>query len=236
MSQHARTPLTPEQIQQLLNEKQLLLIDKPLGKTSHDVVNMVRRQTGIKRVGHAGTLDPLATGLLLVLVGREATRYQDQFMGMDKVYEFTAELGHETDTYDAEGVTTATWPWELVSHITEAQLREVLSTFVGEYDQEVPAYSAVKVHGKKLYEQARAGKEVVRPIRRVKILDLQLLNFQKEDRSQKLSFSCQVHCGSGTYIRSLAVDIGKALGVGATVTALRRLQIGLFTLPNELGQ
>lgn len=217
-------------IQQLVDEDKLLLIDKPAGKTSHDIVNQVRRQTGVKRVGHAGTLDPLATGLLLVLVGREATRHQDELMGLDKEYLFTAALGYETDTYDSDGVITQTWPWEQVRSLTRQSVELAAQQFVGEYDQQVPAFSAVKQHGQKLYQLARKHQEIELPVRRVQIHELEVTSFSVDQTQQTAQFSARVGCGSGTYIRSLAVDIGRKLGVGATVTALRRTKIGPFAL------
>lgn len=229
MSKHGLTPLTAEQITQLLQEERLKVLDKPSGISSHSMVNQVRRQTGIKRVGHAGTLDPLATGVLLVLVGRETTRLQDQFMGMEKEYLFTAELGRETDTYDALGETTKMFSWEDVSAVSRSKLENVLKQFVGEYQQQVPAYSAIKIHGRKLYDMARKKQlSIDLPSRKVKIISIELLDFYHDQDQQKSFFTCRVVCGSGTYIRSLAVDIGHALDLGATVTALRRTRIGQF--------
>jgi tRNA pseudouridine55 synthase len=240
MTEQKKISLSPEQVASLIAEQKVLLIDKPSGMSSHSVVNGVRRQTGIKRVGHAGTLDPLATGLLIVLVGRETTRLQDFFMHQDKTYQFTAVLGHETDTYDLEGKVVQTWPTEEVQQVTEDQVRQVLQQFVGEYDQQVPAFSAVKVQGKKLYELARQGKveklPEKLPSRRVKIYSLKLLSFKKS--ATQVTFQCEVKCGSGTYVRSLAVDIGRALKIGATVIELRRTEIGNFsvdTAPKWLG-
>lgn len=230
-SSASSAPALSPQLQELLAQNKIRLIDKPLGRSSHFMVNQIRTETGEQRVGHAGTLDPLATGLLLILVTREATKVQDQLMGLDKVYEFTAELGYETDTYDSGGRLTQSSPWKEVALITHQKLEAVLDTFVGEYDQQVPAYSAVKLHGQKLYEKALRHQAVELPSRRVKIYSLELVSFQKDERNQKISFSCKVHCGSGTYMRSLVVDIGRALGVGATVTVLRRTRIGMFSLP-----
>lgn len=217
-------------IQQLLDEGKLLLIDKPAGKTSHDIVNQVRRQTGVKRVGHAGTLDPLATGLLLVLVGREATRHQDELMGLDKEYLFTAALGYETDTYDSDGTVVQSWPWEQVKSLSRSDMELAAQQFVGKYDQQAPAFSAIKQHGQKLYQLARKHQEMELPVRRVRIHELEVTAFSVDDTQQTAQFSARVRCGSGTYIRSLAVDIGRKLGVGATVTALRRTKIGPFAL------
>lgn len=230
MSVHSTLLLNQDHIQELIANHQLLLIDKPRDKSSHDMVNQVRFQTGIKKVGHAGTLDPMATGLLLILVGREATRFQDQLMGMDKEYQFTAVLGLETDTYDSDGQVVKQWSWEDVKDISRDALSTVVESFVGEYDQQVPAYSAVKFHGKRLYDLARANKVTELPSRSVRINSIVIDRFDKDEELQKVSFSCTVKCGSGTYIRSLAVDIGRALGNCATVTRLRRVSIGQFSL------
>lgn len=223
-------PLTPELITELQAQKQLVLIDKPEGWTSHDIISEMRGKTGIKRIGHAGTLDPMATGLLIVLVGREATRLQDIFIHMDKTYEFTAQLGVETDTFDRTGQVVNTWPWEDVARTTQLDLEKSLTTFLGTYEQQVPAFSAVKVGGQKLYDLARRGKKVKPPTRIVRIHTLRLSECVIDHAAKTLHFSCVVECGSGTYVRSLAQDIGKTLGLGATVTSLRRTRIGYFTV------
>lgn len=210
----------------------VLLIDKPSGITSHDVVNQVRRQTGVKRVGHAGTLDPLATGLLIILVGRDATKKQAEFLHQDKEYICTAQLGIETDTYDSEGVITRRTPWERVKQLTPDQVESALAHFRGEIHQTVPAYSAVKVQGQKLYDKARRGTIDITalPSRVVKIYELELLDFYKDEAQQAVFLSLRVKCSSGTYIRSLVYDLGQFLGIGAYITALRRTKIGEFTV------
>jgi tRNA pseudouridine55 synthase len=218
------------EIQELFSQQKILIVDKPTGMTSHDVVNRMRRETGVKRIGHAGTLDPLATGILIILIGREATRLQDQLMHMEKEYVFTAELGWETDTYDSQGKTVQEWSWEEVQKITKAKLENVIQKFIGEYDQQVPAYSAVKQSGRKLYELARKQEKIELPTRKVRIQSIELEKFDRDEVTQTTSFMCRVVCGTGTYIRSLAVDIGRALAVGATVTALRRTKVGPFSL------
>jgi tRNA pseudouridine55 synthase len=216
------------------SQPEILLIDKPTGMTSHDVVNIIRRKTGVKRVGHAGTLDPLATGLLIILVGRESTKRQSEFLKQDKEYEVVAQLGIETDTYDSDGKITHESSPESVAKITQEDVEHVLTNFRGKIDQTVPAYSAVKMQGQKLYEIAREGKadEIVLPIRSVEIYSLELADFQKDTHSQKTFFKLKVHCSSGTYVRSLVYDIGRKLGVGATVTQLRRTKIGDLTVEN----
>jgi len=222
--------LTSPEVQRLLAEQKLLLIDKPTGFSSHYMVNFVRKKLGVKCVGHAGTLDPLATGLLIVLVGREATRIQDQLIGLDKEYDFTAQLGVETETYDTAGKETRRWPWEKLQEISDEQILAAINQFVGEYIQQVPAYSAVKQHGRKLYEMALKHQDITLPKRKVSIFSLQLLGIDRNTALQTLSVHCRVHCGSGTYIRSLAVDIGQVLGIGATISSLRRTRIGPFNL------
>jgi tRNA pseudouridine55 synthase len=210
----------------------ILLIDKPTGMTSHDVVNIIRRQTGVKRVGHAGTLDPLATGLLIVLVGRESTKRQSEFLKQDKEYLCTAELGVTTDSYDADGKVLTQASWAEVGKISQEKVQTVVKNFIGEQQQTVPAYSAVKIHGQKLYEQARSGEIDLSqlPSRTVNIYELELTEFDKDSAEHKVCFTIRVKCSSGTYVRSLIHDIGQTLEVGATVTALRRTKIGALTV------
>ncbi|HVO41562.1 MAG TPA: tRNA pseudouridine(55) synthase TruB [Aggregatilineales bacterium] len=192
-----------------------LPIDKPKGLTSHDVVARIRRGTGIKRIGHAGTLDPMATGALIVCVGA-ATRLSDYVMHGEKVYRAVLRLGVETDTYDAEGsiVATADASW-----ITPEAIEAEVSHFQGEIEQIPPMYSAIKRSGKKLYELARDGVEIDRAPRRV-WLRTNLLAFNPPDAELEIT------CSAGTYIRSVAHDLGAVLGVGAHLTALRRLRSG----------
>ena len=201
----------------------LLCIDKPSGDTSHDVVNAVRRQAKIRRVGHAGTLDPLATGLLVVCLGR-ATRLLEYLVGQPKRYLATVELGRETDTYDAEGEITAEAPVD----VTQEQLSAALDDFRGTISQLAPAYSAVKVGGQPLYRRARSGEVVERPARTVTIYQLDLLDW----RDTRLEL--RVHCSSGTYIRSLAHDLGQKLGCGAFLAGLRRTDVGSFSLADAV--
>ena len=195
----------------------LLLIDKPKGITSHDAVAAVRRALGTRKVGHAGTLDPMATGLLLVGVG-PATRLL-RFLGdLDKEYEGTARLGVETDTLDADGEATRT----AAVDVTESQVREAMRALTGEIEQRPPAYSAVKVGGRKLYEAARKGEELAAPPRRVRVDAFDLVRYEPPD----LDF--RVVCSSGTYVRALAADAGWALGCGAHLTRLIRTRIGPY--------
>jgi tRNA pseudouridine55 synthase len=195
----------------------LLLIDKPAGVTSHDVVDVVRRALGTKKVGHAGTLDPMATGLLLIGVGR-ATRLL-RFLGdLPKTYEGTMRLGVETTTLDADGEVVAEEPVTA----SEGNVRAAMRALVGESSQRPPAYSAVKVGGRKLYEAARAGEQLQAEPRRIRVDAFELTSFDPPDASFSVS------CSSGTYVRVLAADVGAALQTGAHLTALRRTAIGPF--------
>lgn len=194
-----------------------LLIDKPSGITSHDAVDAVRRKLGIRKVGHAGTLDPMATGLLLMGVGR-ATRLL-RFLGdLPKIYEGTGLLGVETTTLDSEGEEVGRSP----VNVSGETLRAALAPFVGDIEQVPPAYSAVKVGGRKLYEAARRGQEVEAPPRKVHVDAFDLL------RLESPRFDFRVRCSAGTYVRSLVADVGRVLGCGAHLVALRRTAIGPY--------
>ena len=199
----------------------VLLIDKPEGLTSFDVVKRVRAGTGVKKVGHAGTLDPLATGLLIVLVARPATRLQEAFMHLPKTYEGTVRFGERTPSHDAE---TDVAERTDVSGLTRADVEAVRDQFVGEIEQVPPMYSAVKVDGERLYKKARRGETVDRPPRQVRIDALELLDWARPD------LRVRVDCSKGTYIRSLARDLGDTLEVGAHLTALRRTHIGPYAV------
>jgi tRNA pseudouridine55 synthase len=197
----------------------LLLVDKPAGITSHDAIDRVRRRLGIRKVGHAGTLDPMATGLLLVGVGR-ATRLL-RFLGdLPKTYEGTFRLGEETDTLDADGTVVRTSDVDAA----ERDVRAAMDALVGELLQRPPAYSAVKVGGRKLYEAARAGDSVEAAPRPVTVASFDLLGFDGRDAEFR------VVCSGGTYVRVLAADVGAALGCGAHLTRLRRTAIGPFSV------
>jgi tRNA pseudouridine55 synthase len=195
----------------------ILLIDKPGGITSHDGVDAVRRALGTRKVGHAGTLDPMATGLLLVGVGR-ATRLLRFLGGLDKEYEGTGRLGEETDTLDAEGRIIRSAPVE----VSESDLRGAMDSLVGEIDQRPPAYSAVKVGGRKLYAAARKGESVEAQPRQVRVDAFELIRFDGRD------YDFRVVCSSGTYVRSLVAKVGERLGCGAHLTRLVRGRIGPF--------
>ena len=189
--------------------------------TSHDIVNRVRRWSGEKRIGHTGTLDPMASGVLVLTIGN-ATRLTEYYQGHDKRYLAEVQLGETTDTYDRTGkvTETATVP-ELTSSIIEATLEQ----FRGELMQKPPAFSAIKQAGKTAYQQARKGHEIELEARPVTIHTLDLVEFCAPNRLR-----LQIHCSSGTYIRSLAYDLGIALGTYGVLTQLRRLAVGVFTL------
>jgi tRNA pseudouridine55 synthase len=197
----------------------LLLLDKPEGLTSHDVVERARRATGLARIGHSGTLDPMATGLLLLCAGN-AARLQGFFTLMDKSYEGVIRLGRATATYDREGETVG--PEREASGVTAAAIEEAAGAFRGEFLQAPPPYSAKKVGGRKFYEMARKGESVPSLPKKVRV---ERLEFGKPvDGAVAFSISCS----SGTYIRSIANELGEKLGCGAHLEALRRTRIGTF--------
>jgi len=198
----------------------IILLDKRLGVSSNQALQEVRRLFNANKAGHTGSLDPLATGLLPLCFG-EATKVSALMLDDDKRYQVTIKLGVMTDTGDSEGQIVAEMP---VPDFTESQLLDCLRHFTGEIDQVPPMYSALKHHGKKLYELAREGKTVDRPARQITIYAIELLAFD----SQQISLD--VRCSKGTYIRSLAEDIGHYLGSCATVIALRRTASGQFNL------
>jgi tRNA pseudouridine55 synthase len=198
----------------------VLVVDKPVGLTSHDVVQIIRRGTGIRRAGHTGTLDPRASGVLVVLIG-PAVRLSEYVSASDKRYQATIHLGSSTDTYDAEGRVTSSAP---LSSVTEDKFEEMLQQFVGEIEQVPPPYSAVKVQGRKAYEMAREGEDVSLEPRVIQVYSLELLEWDPPE------VVIDVFCSSGTYVRSLANDLGNSLGVGAHLIGLRRTKSGRFTL------
>lgn len=197
----------------------ILNLNKPRGWTSHDVVAHVRRVTGIRKVGHAGTLDPMATGVLLVCLGR-ATRITEYLMASRKLYRAEMRLGISTDSHDADGQVTATAPVK----VNRAQVEKALSRFRGNIEQVPPMVSAIKQDGQPLYRLARRGVTVERAARPVVIHELKLTAWHPP------SFSVDVSCSHGTYIRALARDLGEQLGCGAHVTVLVRLASGEFTI------
>lgn len=190
----------------------VLLIDKPSGMTSHDVVDQVRRKLRMKRIGHAGTLDPMATGLLIILVGK-ATKLSQFLTSMDKTYSGTIKLGESTNTQDADGEITVTRP---VPELTQLQAQFTLSDFVGDQYQIPPMFSAVKIKGQRLYKLARKGEVVEREPRFIRVSKFEITRFE----SPEIDFT--LDCSKGTYVRTLANDFGEKLGCGAHLTALRR--------------
>lgn len=197
----------------------ILLIDKPQGFTSHDVVAKLRRLTGESRIGHSGTLDPMATGLLVVFVGR-ATRAVEFAESDEKEYLAELRLGVTTDTQDSTGNVLQSCE----THITRDMLERVLPGFRGEQEQIPPMYSAIKQNGKKLYDLARSGVVVERPPRKIEISLLEIVGEERND------FSLAVVCSKGTYIRTLCNDIGEALSCGGCMSALRRIKAGRFSI------
>lgn len=204
----------------------VVVVDKPAGLTSHDVVARVRRLAGTRRVGHAGTLDPMATGVLLVGVGR-ATRLLGHLALHDKDYLATMRLGVTTSTDDAEG--------QPLTHAQADQLAAqdvaaAMKAFAGEIEQRPPAVSAIKVGGVRAYTRARSGEDVVLALRRVMVSRFEAIGFRADAELGVLDVDVEVTCSSGTYIRALARDVGSALGVGGHLAALRRTRVGAFDL------
>jgi tRNA pseudouridine55 synthase len=205
----------------------VLVVDKPAGMTSHDVVAVVRRAAGQRRVGHAGTLDPDATGVLIVCLGK-ATRLVSYLQASTKIYDARVRLGVETTTLDASGEVTAERD---ASAIDEGALCEALKGFVGQIEQVPPMVSAVKVGGERLYRKARRGEVIERSPRIVRIHDIVLEDFEPGPRAEAAFL---ITCSSGTYVRTLAADVGQQLGVGAHLVALRRLGSGRFSLEDAV--
>ncbi|HKX34661.1 MAG TPA: tRNA pseudouridine(55) synthase TruB [Actinomycetota bacterium] len=195
----------------------LLLVDKPSGMTSHDAVDVVRRSLGTRRVGHAGTLDPMATGLLVVGVGR-ATRLLRYLGELPKTYAATGRLGEETDTLDADGEIVRTAPVD----VSLAEVERACASLVGESMQTPPAHSAVKVGGRRLYEAARRGEVLEAPARPIRVDAFAVSAFDGRD------LEAQITCSGGTYVRVLVADVGRSLGCGAHLVRLRRTAIGSF--------
>lgn len=206
-----------------------LNIDKPAGFTSHDVVAKIRSLSGIKRVGHLGTLDPEATGVLPICFGK-GTKLASLLNGADKAYDAVLRLGEETDTEDATGKVTQTTllPEYLKSSDGDATILQTLASFVGAYSQKPPMYSAVKIKGVPLYRIARSGEVVERSVRQVMIRNISFLGHHGAD------ISFRVDCSKGTYIRTLCADIGRKLGVGAHLLSLRRIRAGNFRIEDAI--
>lgn len=201
-----------------------MLIDKPKGITAHDVVDRVRRKLRMKRVGHAGTLDPNATGLMILLIGK-ATKLSQYLMGLDKVYEGTIFLGASTNTHDVDGDILAEAE---VPVISEEEMQALLHTFLGDQYQTPPMFSAKKVDGVPLYKLARKGKEIEREPRLIRVASFSL------DRWEPPELDFTVACSKGTYVRTLAHDLGDKIGCGAYLKELRRVEIERFQIEDSL--
>ncbi|HMF10559.1 MAG TPA: tRNA pseudouridine(55) synthase TruB [Thermoanaerobaculia bacterium] len=212
-------------VPEALNRGMLFLLDKPAGLTSHDVVERARRTTGLARIGHSGTLDPMATGLLLLCAGG-AARLQGFFTGMDKTYEGVIRLGQATSTYDREGEPVG--PARDASAISSGEVESAACAFRGEFQQSPPPYSAKKVGGRKFYEMARKGESVPVVPKKVRVSQLDLGGLE----NGRLPFV--LSCSSGTYVRSIAHELGEKLGCGAHLESLRRTAIGEFRIENAV--
>ena len=201
-----------------------LLIDKPAGPTSHDVVDAIRRHFGIKKVGHCGTLDPNATGLLIIVLGR-GTKLSEKLMSDDKVYEGTIKFGETTNSYDADGDLVASLP---VPPLTLEQLNDAAAHFVGDQMQTPPMVSAIKKDGVPLYKLARKGVEVPREPRLIHVYNFRFSSYQEPIGQFRLA------CTKGTYVRTIAHELGQNLGCGAHLAALRRVVSGKFDAANAI--
>lgn len=202
----------------------IIIVDKPTGMTSHDVVSRVRRRLNMRRVGHAGTLDPLATGVLIMLIGR-STKLFDRFVSFDKGYAATLRLGTQTTSADITGEIIDQKPFD---HISRAEVEDVLRQFVGESEQMPPMVSAVKYKGERLYRLARKGIVVDRPARKIRIDVLNLVDYELPE------VKFHMECSKGTYVRTLAEDVGAKLGCGACITQIERTRVGDFRLEDAV--
>ncbi len=203
---------------------EIILIDKPIGWTSFKVVNKIRKTIEVKKVGHSGTLDPMATGLLIICTGKK-TKELSKYLGLDKSYTGTMTLGKSSPSMDKETEITETG---IDESINEESIKNAAKEFVGEIEQTPPMYSAIKVKGKRLYKLARKGVEVERPARKVKVNSFLIKNI----KIPEVKF--EVNCSKGTYIRVLANDLGKMLGCGGILSELRRTAIGEFRIEKAL--
>lgn len=208
-------------------EAGVFLIDKPVGPSSFAMVRNVRRTLGIKKVGHAGTLDPFASGLLIVCAGRPATRMISRLMEGEKEYFATLTLGRETTTQDPEGEIVAS---NRVNSLEAAEIEYCLQEFIGEQEQVPPVYSALKHRGKPLYYYARQGIEIKKEPRRINIRCLERVDTAGNLSGETAELQIRVVCSKGTYIRTLAADIGRRLGCGAYLSSLRRTRSGIFSV------
>lgn len=202
----------------------VLLVDKPGDHTSHDVVARLRRKLNMKRIGHAGTLDPMATGLMILLIGK-ATKISQYLISLDKEYEGAIELGKVTDSQDADGEVLETRP---VPPLTEAEVRAAMVGFLGDQYQLPPMYSAIKIDGQPLYKSARKGVEVEREPRFIRVMSFELTKFGIP------KFEFRLRCTKGTYVRTIAHDLGQKIGCGAHLAALRRTATDKFNVAQAL--
>ena len=202
----------------------VLLVDKPGAHTSHDVVARLRRKLNMKRIGHAGTLDPMATGLMILLIGK-STSISQYLISLDKEYEGTVELGKVTDSQDADGEVLETRP---VPPLTEAEVRTAMQSFLGDQYQMPPMYSAIKIDGVPLYKSARKGVEVEREPRFIRVSQFEMTRFALPQ------FDFKLRCTKGTYVRTIAHDLGQKLGCGAHLAALRRTATDKFNVAQAL--
>ena len=201
----------------------IIPINKPAGITSHTVVNKLRKFYGIKKIGHAGTLDPFATGVLILLVGRESTKKSNEFMKQDKIYRTKLKLGYISDTYDKDGLIQE---YNIQKVPTRPEIEDIIASFIGEISQIPPMYSAIKINGQKMYELARKGQTIDIPPRIVNIYNINVLDYTYP------YLTLDIACSSGTYIRSIGCDIGMKLGTGAYLEELERRQSGEFNIDN----
>jgi len=202
----------------------IIIINKPKGITSHDVIYKVRKKLNIKKVGHTGTLDPNATGVLPILIGK-GTKLSQYLTNHDKIYEAVLKLGEKRSTGDVEGEVT-----EVKSVNVNQNIREVLTTFIGKQTQIPPMHSAIKINGKKLYEYARKGITIEVPPKEIEIYSIELLNINEEEK--EIIF--KVHCGKGTYIRTLCEDIAEKLGTVGYMKDLCRIKVGNFDIKDSI--
>jgi tRNA pseudouridine55 synthase len=210
----------------------ILLVDKPTGPTSHGVVSATRKALGLKKVGHAGTLDPMASGLLTLGIG-PGTKLLTYLVGADKRYLATIRLGQSSSTDDAEGELSEVAPTEVLDAISEEQILSGLQAMVGEIEQVPSSVSAIKVDGKRAYDLARAGEEVTLAARKITIYSIAVGEIRRHETG--IDVEVDVRCSSGTYIRAIARDLGRTLGVGGHLTALRRTSVGPFDVEDACG-
>ena len=212
-------------------QDEIIRVDKPKGISSFDVIRILRKKLGIKKMGHAGTLDPLASGLMLIGVNK-GTKKLRELIGLPKVYQVEMLIGKSTTTGDMEGEVVDDVPVDLID---ENELHKVLLNIIGELELPVPAYSAIKVGGKRLYQYAREGKEVEVPTKKMVLYSIKILHEPKLiDKSDKQILSLEMNVGSGVYVRSVVEEIGRRIGYPATVSELRRVSIGDYKVEGAM--